>query len=253
MARLFDDAASDKLEFDVAPLTTTPFSMGCWFNPDVTTKSMTLMSISDKDATNQQHALIADGATLLSAGDPVVAASRGVTFGFASTSTAFSASVWQHALGVWGSATDRRVYLNGGGKGTNASNKTATNLDRISIGVLGDSSPSNFMDGLIADAALWNVSLSDDDAAALAAGVSPLLIRPDALVAYWPLIGAYSPEIDEVGAFPLTLTGTAQADHPPIIYPSGIIDVIKATGGAAFPQHVLDVRRRRRRRLEQVL
>jgi hypothetical protein len=42
--------------------------------------------------------------------------------------------------------------------------------------------------------ALWNIALSDADVASLALGIHPFLVHPSALVAYWPLMGASSPE-----------------------------------------------------------
>jgi len=38
------------------------------------------------------------------------------------------------------------------------------------------------MDGDLAEAAIWNIALSDADVARLATGESPLSVRPDALV-----------------------------------------------------------------------
>ena len=56
--------------------------------------------------------------------------------------------------------------------------------------------------------------------AALGKGISPLLVRPGGLVAYWPLIGNASPEIDPVGGINLSWNATPlKADHYPIILP----------------------------------
>ena len=45
----------------------------------------------------------------------------------------------------------------------------------------------NYCDGSLAEAAIWNAALSDAEVAALATGVSPLLVRPGSLVFYAPL------------------------------------------------------------------
>lgn len=75
------------------------------------------------------------------------------------------------------------------------------------------------MDGAIAEVGIWNVALSDSDVALLAKGVSPLMVHPESLVFYAPLIGQYSPEIELRSARNLTLTGTpTQSAHPPIFY-----------------------------------
>jgi hypothetical protein len=65
------------------------------------------------------------------------------------------------------------------------------------------------------------VALSASDVAILAAGVCPLLVRPEALLAYWPLWGIYSPETDLVGGFGMTVTGTSVIDQPATIQPVG--------------------------------
>ena len=59
------------------------------------------------------------------------------------------------------------------------------------------SNDSQFFGGDIAELAIWNIALSDDDVFALGDPdnrVSPLLVRPDALVGYWPLVGFAAPE-----------------------------------------------------------
>lgn len=72
------------------------------------------------------------------------------------------------------------------------------------------------MSGDVAHVALWNVALTDDEVASLAAGVSPLRMRRDALIAYWP-VGGQSPEPDVVGGFDLVVTnGPVQSEEPPI-------------------------------------
>jgi hypothetical protein len=74
--------------------------------------------------------------------------------------------------------------------------------------------------GDIAEAAIWAAALTAEEFAALAAGTSPLSIRPDALVNYYPIIGRHSPEIDLVGGNNLTVNGAAARDHPRMFYPA---------------------------------
>jgi hypothetical protein len=78
---------------------------------------------------------------------------------------------------------------------------------------------ATFANGTIAEVGVWNVALAAADFLALSKGISPLLVRPDALVAYWPLIGHASPEIDLRGRNELTVTGATQVAHPRIMYP----------------------------------
>jgi hypothetical protein len=87
-------------------------------------------------------------------------------------------------------------------------------MDRTAIGTTNDG--TDFMSGDIAEAAMWDVALGDDEVLMLGVGFSPLCIRPQSLVAYWPLVGRHSPEIDMIGKFDMTVTGAAAANHPRI-------------------------------------
>lgn len=213
MARTFVAASSQYLEADVALVAAEPVTMACWFNSDDVTIRQSLMWVGDKDVVTEYHDLTCDGAT---AGDPVRAGSENA--GRSSTTTGYSANTWHHAAGVWVNDSERSSYIDGGSKGTNSTLRTVTGLDRTSIGRYGDSSPSDYMSGLIAEAALWTVALSDAEILVLALGVSPLLVQPGSLAGYWPLLGRVSPEIDYFGGTDLTVTGATVGDHPRMRY-----------------------------------
>jgi len=67
------------------------------------------------------------------------------------------------------------------------------------------------LNGQMAEAAIYNVTLSASDAAALATGASPRLVRPDGLVMYAPLVREL---IDLRGTATLTNNSTTVTDHP---------------------------------------
>ena len=83
-------------------------------------------------------------------------------------------------------------------------------------------------DGMLAEAALWNVVLTASQAAAIGKGVSPLAY-PTGLVGYWPLMGRYSPEINLVAGNTGSLTGTAVQPHPRVLYPAPVLTFGKPT------------------------
>lgn len=87
---------------------------------------------------------------------------------------------------------------------------------------------------MLADVAMWNTALASEDIKMLAKGVSPLMIQPQSLVHYWPLIGADSPEIDRAGGFQMTWNGAPVkvSDHPRIyrMY-RRIVNAFKAAAG----------------------
>jgi hypothetical protein len=158
----------------------------------------------------------------------------------AQTSTTMGTDTWHHACGVWTSATSRASYLDGGGKGTNTNSHTPTGIDRTSIGT-GDGSTSTSAwnaTGFIAEVAYWNAALTDAEVLVLSRGFSPLFVRPASLVAYYPLIGRSSPEVNRfdrtaVQSMQGTLTAAA---HPRIIMPrrSKVPFVVPAAAGAAI-------------------
>ncbi len=75
----------------------------------------------------------------------------------------------------------------------------------------------NFFGGSLAEVAFWVAQLDNAERAALAAGASPSMIRPSALVEYLPMVRA---NVSYKRAAP-TLTGTTVSAHPRIIMPRG--------------------------------
>lgn len=85
-------------------------------------------------------------------------------------------------------------------------------------------------DGLIAHMAFWDVELTAADAAMLAAGVSPLLVKPQNLITYYPLDGLQ----EVMGGLTLTKTGSpALAASRPIYYPQSPIIRLAAAAAPA--------------------
>lgn len=195
MARLFDDVQTEYLEIDQVIVAGQPVACACFFNNDDISGVGTLITIIDKDVDDNWRVL-----DIVSAQQEVRAhENAGGTNDDARSSTTYSVDTWHHACGIFVSATDRRVFLDGGSKGTNATNISPANLDRVSIGRLGRATPTNYMSGHIAEAAIWDLSgwpgANDVERAdafekivpSLAAGYSPLFY-PLGLKAYWPLI-----------------------------------------------------------------
>lgn len=217
MARDFD-GTNDRLYRSAAPVTAAPFSVHLRLNPDnVAGATRTFFSLLT--TSNNFHgwyfSIYAGGSLRWEAYDGTTAT--------ATASASISTGAWASVLGVEAAADSRTVYLNGGNSGTNATSKTPASVAFTSVGAYSaDNGTSWFQhyDGKICDVAIWNVALSAANAAELADGFSPHLIRPDALVSYWPIIGRNSPENDVYGAADLTVDGPVQYDHPPIVWPS---------------------------------
>ena len=162
-APLFDDASSQFFSVGSAVLTGPPFTMGCWFESDDANAAQSLMGLSDTGSTNNFHLLELRGQV---AGDFVGMQSSDSGGGFrALTTTGYTANKLHHAAGVVASATDRRVLIDGGSKGTNADSSTPTGLDTTAIGALIRTTNAVFMSGFIADPRIYNRALTDHEVA----------------------------------------------------------------------------------------
>jgi len=252
MSRLFDDASSEHLtRTDTCGISAYPFSFAYWARPDSLTDGA-VMGFGDTSSDAYHWVGFrnpADTDIFLQAvnGGSVVNLSSGVTY---------SADTWYHVVAVFAGAQDHRLYVNGANKVTDVATSVAIGaIDNTTIGILliFGSSFTPFS-GNVADPALWDVALTDAEAASLGtAGYSPLLIRPQSLVAFWPLGGLYGVnsgnaadgDLDIVGGFDMDPQNTpSTGDHPStIIYPSRRIQMV---GGAAPPPAGIPILRRRR-------
>lgn len=165
-----------------------PLTMACWARTSIVGSAQVIGGIF----TSGSIATLNRFSIALAAGNTLVAAtSDGAGAGSATTTATITANTWFHACGVFAGIADRRVYLNGRGKATDTTSKTPSGCNRTSVGV-GDGSaaaspfaPSGV--GYIADFAIWGATLTDSEVAKLASGVSPLWVRRQSLLGFWPL------------------------------------------------------------------
>ncbi len=161
--------------------TAYPVTLACWFYiaSGVGTTPHALVGLNDGSGNGQSLQVNAAGNLL--------ASSR---VGSTSSSAAISSSTvtqgtWQHAAGVFTGGSSRTVYLDGA---SNSSTNTRTwvTVDRVSIGrrIVSEAT----LDGRIAEAAIWTVALTASEINSLAKGLSPLSVRPSALLHYSPLV-----------------------------------------------------------------
>lgn len=230
MARLFDNASSQYLENTAsAPVTAEPMTFSAWIYPDETDAFQSVVQIQDKDA-SRRHTMFAFNAT-------AYAFSNGTGGTAQSTVDALTLNAWNHIGAVFTASNSRTAWANGSSGTTNTTSITVANLDSISVGRAGHSSPSDYMSGRIAEVAIWNAALNSNEMIALSRGVSPLYIRRANLVEYWPLWGLDSPELSAIGSSrSLTLGGSpTRANHAPVALFSrrrhSMIDVAEAPTG----------------------
>lgn len=135
----------------------------------------------------------------------------------ASSTTAISDLNWHSAVGEITAANARQCWLDNGGNGSSSTSLTPGTLTKTSIGAQdnGGTIDSNIGHEL-ANVAVWSGTLTADERAALANGVSPALIRPDILKIYEPL---WVDGTDFRGpAF--TVTGASVVAHPRVYMPA---------------------------------
>ena len=211
-SRLFDRTVPDFLETDTAFVTTAPFTVCGWFNTAVVDDD-TIISLVDKDVGDNTFSLRINTSNKARwRVQDTAGGQNSVT-----STTSYSINTWHSMCAVEAATNDRRVYLDGGGKGTSTSSRTPVGIDRTSIGRMGDSTPGNEFDGKLAHIAVWSAALTDGEIAIYAAGVSPRRIRTSALVLYIPINGQ-SPELNLAGVN-LTVNGTPSVDEePPDVY-----------------------------------
>lgn len=165
------------------------------------------------------------------ANDPLGVLEYAIAWKYGETSTGYSTDIWTHTGVVFNSSTDRRAYLDGGGKVTNTDSQDV-NFGILSYFFVGThkSVGGAYFDGKIAQVAIWEVALSDAQWVDLAAGVNPQLIAASDLAGYWTLEFDGSSEVDsnDFGAYN---GATYDADDNPEIggtvrYPTSNLSVI---------------------------
>jgi hypothetical protein len=215
MSRLFDDASTQYLLHSAAVVTAAPTTFSIWFYQDDTAVNCSIFKVGDTDA------LSGFGLNTLSGPGAIQWQSRlGGTNRTVDSTANWSANTWHHALGMEISAASRKIYLDGGNDAENTPSVTPTNIDNAAIGAWAtNSAVVQHFSGMLAHGAFWDAELNTSEIAALAGGVLPIYVRPQNLVAYWPLINAGSPEIDYWrGRYPMTLNGgpTVGTSNPPV-------------------------------------
>lgn len=184
-------------------VTATPLSLACWYYPTSFASQACVI-----DLHNSASAASANSFRLqMGVGASVTAATNSPA---ASTTNTASLNTWVHMAGVFSSATSRSAFINGTNKTTNTTSATPSGINETTIGLRRGTTPGAAALGPIAEAAIWNAALDDDEVAALGKGFSPRLIRPSALVAYLPIIRDF---VDVKGAG-FSVTGSLTvADH----------------------------------------
>ena len=218
MARYFVAGSFEALTASTALLSGAPFTVSIWINNDDTSGNDAWWSLTHSGQTRHQQTLM----TLNGVPNARTRASGSWVSAAAPSSTVDG--VWHNIVGVWASISSRKCYIDGSGGTTNGTFVTPMAPDTVSIAVLGGSSESSWPNGHIAECGVWNVALTDAEISSLAKGMCPLFVRPQSLIAYWPVHGTQDPEPDLVSGVGLTVVNTPlKSAHPRIFKPTAQI------------------------------
>jgi hypothetical protein len=146
-----------------------------------------------------------------------MASRDGSTNASATSTTSLTVGQWHSVVGEVTGATYRDVFIDNAGSANNIISVSPGTPAKTSIGAYNNNGTlSSNVGHEVADVALWSGLLSAGDRAALAAGVSPALIRPHLLELYVPLIRGGQ---DRMGG-EFTISNATVADHPRVYMPS---------------------------------
>lgn len=218
MGRAFIASSTQFLEVSAAPAVGVTIGLFAWGKMDNLTNNNTIFCESDTATDNYFIELDMVGGV---GGDPQRLGYKRVGLNaFPSTGVAYTVDLWHAIQGNKIGTASHDIYLDGGNRGTDTTSIAANpEMDNISIGALRRLTPASFTDGDVAHCAIWNVSLREtEDVLPLAHGVSPFVIRNDALVFYAPVDGNLSPEPDYISQNNLTLgnSPTKATTNPPV-------------------------------------
>jgi hypothetical protein len=210
------DGTTDGLHFNFSGSVLLPINLSIWFYSSSGQSGQQPIGIEDDTNTAQNQARVR-----LDFADP----DRVYTLILNRTggATSVSGGDWGDVTNVWThlfarfSTTRMDVYENGVQE-TGTTHSEAPQTEHFVIGNRWTGgTPSNFMDGRLAEAAMWTGADMDDRyALQLAAGVSPLQIRPDLLAHYWPLRDSFTDIVGDWDLSEISGSSLVKTDHPPV-------------------------------------
>jgi hypothetical protein len=201
-ARMFNNSATNYLSNSVPVINAFPASISAWIYPTSLPGSNPGIAGSFETSASIPNIRI----LLLSTNGAVeVEVDSQVP---AQTTANVTLNKWNSAIGVFSALASRTAYLNGGNAATNSSSPGGGDptglLTGTAIGVVINNGHSNPFAGAIADVCFWNVALTPAEAKLIASPGAPgkfpcYMVRPQNIVAYYPLYGGTGNEPDYSG------------------------------------------------------
>lgn len=220
MSLAFASASSQYLNVASGVVSDRPLTMMAWVNSTSYAASQSFCIVGVDGSFDQRFLIyFTTGTGKMSAGEQDGASN------FFSVPSAASptANIWHHVVGVFAAANSRSVFLDGvKATSTTSAGTHPAAKNRTAIGASGFSGAlAAYMNGRLAEVAIWNVALSDAEVAWLATGASPLTLihRLANLKLYQPLIRSVNDFV--VGPAMTAVNGPTAAEHCRAIYPTG--------------------------------
>jgi hypothetical protein len=224
MSRNFD-GTNDVLRYsgvvvDATTVDTTPVSFACWIKRGRTSAaSAEFLMCSGEEFTNQHYI-----ATLIETDNTIKCRARTTSNAEAiSSATITDTSSWHLIVGVFSGIANRTIYVDGNTGVNNTTSRDPVNTTNMfSIGATNETGIGAEFQGLIAYPTVWNnKALSSGDRDTLwngGAGADPRSVS--GATAMWLLDGSAT-ELDQVGSFNLTPTGTTFSSDEPFSLATG--------------------------------
>lgn len=230
---------NDYMQLSEAPVSSRPFTMACWAYTNNTDVNLTqgllqLFKATDTDVYFLLYLFEDSGGIRhlrVECKDIYTTKTKQISN--------YPLNEWFHACGVFVSSSIKYVYLNGNkAGGFDYPPDAVSGINRFNVAKR--EHDSKYLCGRLAEVAIWNDDLTYDEVEILADGFSPLFVRPQKLLAYWPFIGQGIPDFpppDIVNGYVLTEYNTpGVVAHPRIIYPaSPFISTSFTVGGISRP------------------
>jgi len=158
---LFDASEEDKIKCGGAVVTAYPFSITGWIKP-VAGSNLQVLTLSDISASNVYFSLSYNGAS----DNAFQLQARNTTVRKINSATYSTVSGWYHLAGIFTSATDRTLYVNGikdhSGEEALDSVTFSSDIDTTTIGALDRPTPA-YGEGNVAQVGLWSRALSQEE------------------------------------------------------------------------------------------
>ena len=203
------NGSNQRLSVSSAPVTATPVTLYARFHTTATqTGAHVYLYLGDTANSNYWMMRVQGAAFSINhIGDTRQQTPTATSF-VQQTATVASGTWYSGAL-VESAINLRNLWIDTTKSANNTSSVTPGGVNFVGIGAR---NAANFFNGLVAECALWNDALTDDEVTSLARGFKPFRVRPQNLQFYAPIVRELQ---DLRGALTITNNNAATvADHP---------------------------------------